>query len=94
MPLTRQDAIEITQQLEALLRQYDPFTFEVATSCAERGDDPRRNLSDMLGLVIRIYSEESSGLDAQALDLMNHHVRRSDGEAITGITVELSPSLQ
>ena len=92
MPLTRQDAIEITQQLESLLRQYDPFTFEIATSRVERGDDPRRNLLGMLGLVIRIYSEKSSGLAAQALDRINHHVRLPNGEPITGIMVELSPS--
>ncbi len=92
MPLTRQDAIEITQQVEALLRQYDPFTFEIATSRLDRGDDPGRNLLAMLGLVTRIYSEKSSGLAARALDRINHHVRRPDGEPITGITVELSPA--
>jgi len=92
MPITRQDAVEISRQLEALLLQYDPVTFEVATSRIERGDDPRPNLLRMLELVIRIYTEKSSGTAAQALDRINHYVRRPNDQPITGITVELSPA--
>lgn len=90
MPLGRQDVIEITRQLESLLRQYDPSAFELATSVTERSDNPPANLLHFLDLVIRIYSERSSGLAALALDRLNYHVRRPDGEPITGITIDLS----
>lgn len=92
MPITRQDAIAITLELELLLRQYDPVTLEVATAAIERGDDPRADLLRLLDLVIRIYSEKSSGLAARALDRINHHVRRPDGGQIAAITVAFSPT--
>ena len=94
MPLSREDAIELTQFVERLLLQYDPGSYELVMRSTDRTDDPRRNLIILLGTLIRFYKEHSGGEQARILDAINHYVRLPDGRQIQGLSVELSPAEQ
>jgi hypothetical protein len=90
MPLSRDDATEITRLVERLLRQYDPASYELVMRATERTNDPGRNLLIMLGTLARFYRERSGGENARILDDINHYVRLSDGGPVSGLSVELS----
>lgn len=92
MPLSTQDAIELTQFVEQLLLQYDPRSYELVMRSTRRTDDPRRNLIILLGTLIRFYKEHSGGEQAGILDAINQYVRLPDGRQIQGLSVELSPA--
>ena len=94
MPLSRDDAIELTQFVERLLLQYDPGSYELVMRSTDRTDDPRRNLIILLGTLIRFYKEHSGGEQARILDAINQYVRLPDGRQIQGLSVELSPAEQ
>jgi hypothetical protein len=59
MPLSREDAIELTQFVEQLLGQYDPGSYELIMRSTDRVNDPRQNLLILLGTLIRFYKERS-----------------------------------
>jgi hypothetical protein len=92
MPLSREDAIELTQFAEQLLRQHDPGSYELVMRSTDRVNDPGRNLLILLGTLIRFYKERSGGEHARILDAINHYVRLSDGGPVQGLSVELSPA--
>jgi hypothetical protein len=92
MPLSREDAIEITQFVEQLLRQYDPTSYELVMRSTDRVNDPGRNLLILLGTLLRFYKERSGGENARILDAIKHYVRLSDGGPVQGLSVELSPA--
>ncbi len=92
MPLSRDDAVDLTRFVEQLLRQYDPGSYELIMRSTDRVDDPGRNLLILLGTLIRFYKERSGGEQARILDAINHYVRLSDGRPIQGLSVELSPA--
>jgi len=92
MPLSTEDAIELTQFVEQLLLQYDPGSYELVMRSTQRTDDPRRNLIILLGTLIRFYKEHSGGEQARILDAINHYVRLPDGRQIEGLSVELNPA--
>ncbi len=94
MPLSRDDAVDLTRFVEQLLRQYDPGSYELIMRSTDRVDDPGRNLLILLGTLIRFYKERSGGEQARILDAINHYVRLSDGRPIQGLSVELSPAEQ
>jgi hypothetical protein len=94
MPLSREDAIDLTRFVEQLLRQYDPGSYELVMRSTDRVDDPGRNLLIFLGTLIRFYKERSGGEHARILDAINHYVRLSDGGPVQGLSVELSPAEQ
>jgi hypothetical protein len=94
MPLSRDDAIELTHFVEQLLRQYDPGSYELIMRATDRVDDPRRNLLILLGTLIRFYKERSGGEQARILDAINHYVRLPNGGPVQGLSVELRPAEQ
>jgi hypothetical protein len=48
MALNRQDCIELTRQIEQLLREFDPGSLDLALRSTERYDDPRRYVIELL----------------------------------------------
>jgi len=65
MPLSREDAIELTQFVENLLHQYDPGSYELVMRSTERVDDARQNLLILLETLARYYKEHSGGEQAR-----------------------------
>jgi len=94
MPLSREDAIELTRFVEQLLRQYDAGSYELIMRSTQRVDEPGRNLLILLGTLMRFYKERSGGEHARILDTINHYVRLPDERPIQGLSVELSPAEQ
>jgi hypothetical protein len=92
MALNRQDCIELTRQIERLLREFDPGSFELVMGAAERPNDPRRYVIELLRTIRRMYAERSGGMHGPILDRMNHFVRLPDGGPIRGISVALTPA--
>lgn len=92
MPLNRQDCLELSRQIERLLREFDPGSFELVMGSAERSNDPRRYVIELLRTTRRMYAERSGGMHGVILDRMNHFVRLPDGGPIRGISVALTPA--
>src|SRR5712692_9372790 len=92
MAVDRQDCIQLTRDVEALLREYDPGSFELVVRATERYQDPARYLIELLGTIRRIYSERSGGMHGAILDRINHFVRLQDGSPVRGLAVTLSPA--
>ena len=59
---------------------------------AERPNDPRRYVIELLRTIRRMYAERSGGMHGPILDRMNHFVRLPDGGPIRGISVALTPA--
>jgi hypothetical protein len=91
MPLDRQDCLELTRQVERLLREYDPASLELVLRSTERYNDPRRYFVELLRTIRHLYAERSGGMHGGILDRMNHFVRLPDGGPIRGISVALEP---
>ena len=94
MPLSREDAIDLTRFVERLLRQYDPESYELVMRSTDRVNDAGQNLLILLRTSMRFYKERSGGEQARILDAINHYVRLSDGGPIQGLSVELNPADQ
>lgn len=92
MALNRQDCIELTRQIERLLREFDPGSFELVMGSIERSNDPRRYVIELLRTIRRMYAERSGGMHGPILDRINHFVRLPDGGPIRGISVALTPA--
>jgi hypothetical protein len=90
MPLSRQDCIDLSRQVERLLREYDPRSFELIVRSRDRNNDPRRDLVDLVRTVRDLYAERSGGMHADILDRVNHFVRLPDGGPIRGLSVVLT----
>jgi len=67
--ISRQDYIQLTRDVEALLREYDSGSFELVLRATERFEDPARYLVALLGSIRRIYSERSGGMHGAILEL-------------------------
>ena len=91
MPLSRSDCAELVRQVQSLLREYDPLSFETVLHGVERYDDPRLYLMALLQAVRRVYTERSGGMHGPILDSMNRYVRLPDGGPIRGLSVSLTP---
>lgn len=91
MPLNRRDSVELSRQVEQLLREYDPGSLDIILRATESQDDPRRYLLSLLQTVRRVYAERSGGMHGPILDHVNHFVRLPNGNPIRGISVSLSP---
>jgi hypothetical protein len=92
MALNRQDCIELTRQIEQLLREFDPGSLDLALRSTERYDDPRRYVIELLRNIRQIYAERSGGMHRPILDRVNHFVRLPGGGPIRGISVALTPA--
>jgi hypothetical protein len=92
MALNRQDCIELTRQIEQLLREFDPGSLDLALRSTERYDDPRRYVIELLQNIRQIYAERSGGMHRPILDRVNHFVRLPGGGPIRGISVALTPA--
>jgi hypothetical protein len=55
MPLSREDAIDVTRFVERLLRQYDPESYKLVMRSTERVNDAGQNLLLFLRTLIRFY---------------------------------------
>ena len=91
MPLSQQDCIELVREVQGLLREYDPGSLELVLRATEPQEDSRRYIVQLLGTIVRIYSERSGGMYGPILDRINHYVRLQDGSPVRGLSVELSP---
>ena len=92
MALNRQDCVELARQIELLLREFDPGSFELVAHATERYQDPRRYVIELLRTIRRVYAERSGGMHGPILDRMNHFVRLPNGGPIRGISVALTPA--
>jgi hypothetical protein len=92
MALNRQDCIELTRQIEGLLREFDPGVTDLVIRSTERYADPRRYLIDFVRTIRAVYSERSGGMHGPILDHLNHFVRLPGGGPIRGISVALTPA--
>lgn len=68
MALNRQDCLELARQIERLLREFDPGSFELVMGSAERSNDPRRHVVEPLRTIRRMYAERSGGTHGPMLD--------------------------
>jgi hypothetical protein len=91
MPLGRSDCAELVRQVQLLLREYDPSSFETVLHGVEPADDPRRYLVGLLQAVRHVYAERSGGMHGQILDSVNRYVRLPDGRPVRGLSVSLTP---
>ncbi len=91
MPLSREDCVVLTRQIEALIREHDPMALEPVLGSTERYNDPRRYVTELLRTLMRYYSERSGGQHGPILDRMNRYVRQPNGLPVRGISVELTP---
>lgn len=91
MPLTREDWVVLSRQIEELIRRFDPVAHDAVLNSTERFDDPRRYVIEQIRTLMRYYSERSGGKHGQILDRVNRYVRQPDGRPVRGISVELTP---
>ena len=66
MALNRQDCVELARQIELLLREFDPGSFELVAHATERYQDPRRYVIKLLRTIRRVYAERSGGMHDQS----------------------------
>lgn len=91
MALNRQDCAELTREIEEMLREYDPGSYELISRGVQSVDDPRRYLVVLMETIRSFYSERSRGRLGEILNGINHFVRLPDESPVRGISVELSP---
>ena len=92
MPLTRGDCAILIGDVQRLLREYDPLSYEVVLNAVGNPEDSRQYLTKLIRTVTKVYTERSGGQYGAILDSVNHHGRLSDGGPVRGLSVILSPT--
>jgi len=94
MPLSRQDYVALTRQLQAELAERDRELYEVLGQHVEPRQDSRRYLLDYLDALIKVLAERSAGAHGKVLNLINASIRTAQGGPVRGIRLLLSGSEQ